>query len=130
MTSQSKTVVVSDKAPKAVGPYSAGIQAGNLVFTAGQVGIDRALGRLVEGGLEAETHQALKNLGYVLESGGASYTSVVKTTVFLTDMAHYAAVNAIYAEYFTGDAPARSAIAVKALPLGAMVEIEAIALRS
>lgn len=129
MSSQQKTVITSDQAPEAVGPYSAVIQAGNLVFTAGQIGIDRQIGRLVDGGLEAQTHQALKNLGYLLETAGSSYNQVVKTTVFLTDMDHYATLNGIYAEYFSGEAPARSAVAVKGLPLGALVEIEAIALR-
>jgi 2-iminobutanoate/2-iminopropanoate deaminase len=123
-----KQVIVADKAPKAVGPYSAGIRTGNLVFTAGQIGLDRETGKMVEGGVEAQARQVLFNLQNVLESGGASLGSVVKTTVFLADMADYAKVNAIYAEYFTDTPPARSAVQVAGLPLGALVEIEAIAL--
>ncbi len=124
-----KEVIVADKAPKAIGPYSAGIRFGDFVFTAGQVGIDRSLGKLVEGGAEAEARQALKNLQSILEAAGTSLDNVVKTTVFLKDMADYAAVNAIYAEFFTSNHPARSAVMVAGLPAGASVEIEAIAVR-
>ena len=121
-----KEIIVADKAPKALGPYSAGIRFGPFVFTAGQVGIDRQVGKLVEGGVEAEARQALKNLQNVLESGGSSLANVLKTTVFLKDMADYAVVNAIYAEFFTENHPACSAVQVSALPAGAAVEIEAI----
>ncbi len=123
-----KQIITPDKAPKAIGPYSAGIRAGNFVFTAGQIGIDRQTGKLVPGGVEAEARQALFNLQNVLESAGTSLENVVKTTVFLRDINDYAAVNAIYAEYFTENPPARSAVQVAALPAGAAVEIEAIAL--
>lgn len=121
-------VVETDRAPRAIGPYSQGIASGGLVFTAGQVGLDPATGQLVEGGVEAETRQALANLGAVLLAGGASLASVVKTTVFLADMADFAAMNAVYAEQFEAPFPARSTVAVRALPLGARFEIEAIAL--
>jgi len=123
-----KEIIVADKAPKAIGPYSAGIRFGDFVFTAGQVGIDREIGKLVEGGVEAEARQALKNLQAILETAGTSLDNVVKTTVFLKDMGDYAAVNAIYAEFFTANHPARSAVAVAGLPAGAMVEIEAVAI--
>ena len=122
-----REIVISDKAPKAIGPYSAGIRFGPFVFTAGQVGIDRKLGKMVEGGVEAEARQALTNLKSVLEAAGTSLENVVKTTVFLKDMDDYAAVNAIYAEFFTSNYPARSAVAVAGLPAGTQVEIEAIA---
>ena len=123
-----KEIIVADKAPKAIGPYSAGIRFGDFVFTAGQVGIDREIGKLVEGGVEAEARQALKNLQAILETAGTSLDNVVKTTVFLKDMGDYAAVNAIYAEFFTANHPARSAVAVAGLPADAMVEIEAVAI--
>lgn len=119
--------VATDRAPRAIGPYSQGIASGDLVFTAGQIGLDPATGQLVEGGVEAETRRALANLGAVLEAGGASMASVVKTTVFLADMADFAAVNAVYAEHFAAPFPARSTVAVRALPLGARFEIEAVA---
>ncbi len=123
-----KQVIVSERAPEAVGPYSAGIRAGDFIFTAGQIGIDRRLGRLVEGGVQAEVRQALYNLSSVLEAAGSSLEQVVKTTVFLRDMGDYATVNSIYGEYFASQPPARSAVQVAALPLGAAVEIEAIAI--
>lgn len=125
-----KQVIVAEKAPKAIGPYSAGITTGCLVFTAGQLGIDPNTGKLVEGGIQAQTRQALTNLSAVLASGGSSLDQVLKTTVFLQDIAEFAQMNAVYGEFFKSDYPARSAIQVAALPLGAAVEIEAIALAS
>ncbi len=124
-----KEIIATEKAPQAVGPYSQGIVAGNLVFTAGQVAIDPAIGKLIEGDAPTQARQALKNLQAVLEAGGASLAQVVKTTVFLADMNDYAAVNAVYAEFFTENPPARSAVQVAKLPLGALVEIEAVALK-
>jgi 2-iminobutanoate/2-iminopropanoate deaminase len=123
-----KQVILSAKAPEAIGPYSAGMRIGNLVFTAGQLGIDRSTGELVSGGIGPETRQALKNLGYILESAASSLDLVVKTTVFLRDIADYPQMNAVYAEYFTDRPPTRSAVQVAALPKGAAVEIEAIAI--
>lgn len=123
-----KEIISTENAPKAIGPYSVGTRAGHFVFTAGQIGIDPATGKLVEGGVEAQARQALTNLKHILESAGASLETVLKTTVFLQDMADYAAVNAIYADFFTANFPARSAVAVAALPAGAAVEIEAIAI--
>ena len=122
-----KEVIVSDKAPMPIGPYSAGIRFGQFVFTAGQVGIDRSIGRLVEGGVEAETRQVMKNLAHILEVAGTSLNNVVKTTIFLKDIADFAAVNAIYNEFFSSAYPARSTVQAAALPAGASVEIDVIA---
>ena len=116
----------TEKAPAAIGPYSQGIIAGNMLFLSGQGGIDPATGKVVEGGVEAETLQAMKNIKALLEEAGIDFTKVVKTTCFLADMADFAAFNAIYAEYFTTK-PARSCVAAKDLPLGFKVEVEVIA---
>jgi len=123
-----KKVVATDKAPQAIGPYSVAIKAGGFVFTSGQIGLVPATMTIVEGGVEAEARQVLTNLGNVLEAAGVSYKDVVKTTVFLKDMGDFAKVNAIYGEFFTENPPARSAVAVAALPKGALVEIEAVAM--
>ncbi len=123
-----KNIVVSEKAPKAIGPYSVAVQVGNLVFTSGQLGLDPQSGNLAPGGVEAETRQALTNLQHVLADSGSGLEAVVKTTVFLKDMADFQKVNAIYAEFFTENPPARSAVQVAALPKGGLVEIEAVAI--
>lgn len=128
MLTPEKKVVVSDKAPEPIGPYSAGISTGNLIFTAGQLGIDRQTGEIVAGGIEAETRQALMNLQYILEAAGSSIQQVLKTTVFLRDMNEFGRMNAVYGEFFTVKPPARSTIQVAALPKAGAVEIEAIAL--
>lgn len=122
-----RKVVTAPKAPAAVGPYSAGIQIDNLVYTAGQIPLDPENGQLVAGEIEEQTHQALTNLKNVLEAAGSSLEWVVKTTVFLQNMGDFARMNSIYAEFFQSDPPARSAVEVSALPLGALVEIEAVA---
>jgi 2-iminobutanoate/2-iminopropanoate deaminase len=122
-----KQVVVAKDAPKAIGPYSAGVKIGDFVYTAGQLGIDPTIGGFVEGGIDAQTRQALKNLKAVLEAAGSSLENVVKTTVFLRDMDEFAAMNSVYAEFFTENFPARSAVQVARLPLDAAVEIEAVA---
>ena len=122
-----KVIIKSDKAPKAIGPYSVAKQYGNLVLTAGQIGIDPKTGELVSGGIEAETRQVLTNLRHVLEAAESSLDMVLKTTVFLCDMNDFAKMNAIYAEFFTDNHPARSTVQVSALPKGGMVEIEAVA---
>ena len=124
-----REVVSTEKAPAAVGPYSQAIGWGQLVFTAGQIGLDPQTGSMVEGGLEAETERVLDNLEAVLEEAGTALDRVLKTTIFLLDMQDFAAVNAIYAKRFSGRPPARSTVAVSALPLGARVEIEVIASR-
>ncbi|HEX2981559.1 MAG TPA: RidA family protein [Anaerolineaceae bacterium] len=123
-----KTVITTEHAPKAIGPYSVGIQAGSFVFTSGQIGLDPATNQVVEGGVEAETRQVFKNLSGVLEAAGTSLANVVKTTVCLRDMNDFAKMNAIYAEYFTEKQPARTTVAVAGLPKGVAVEIEAIAI--
>ena len=122
-----KEVVVSDKAPKALGPYSAANRFGDLIYTAGQIGLDPATGKLVEGGIEEQTRQALVNLKNILEAAGSSLDNVLKTIVFLQDINEFGRMNAVYAEFFTQDFPARSAFQVGALPAGAAVEIEAVA---
>lgn len=124
-----KQAVKTDQAPAALGPYSQAIKAGEFVFTAGQVGIDPATGKLVEGGIEAQTQRALQNIGAILEAAGTSLTQVVKTTVFLSNMVDFTAMNGVYKGVFADDpAPARSTVQVAGLPLGAMVEIECVAL--
>ena len=124
----SKEIVSTDRAPAAVGPYSQAVRAGNLVYTAGQIPLDPATGKMVEGGIQTQVEQALDNLQAVLEAAGSSLEQVIKTTVFLQDMDNFAAMNEVYARFFSGDPPARSAVEVARLPLGALVEIEAVAL--
>ena len=114
-------------APRAIGPYSQGIKANGLLFTAGQVGFDPESGELVDGGIAEQTHRVLQNLRAILRAGGTDLTQVVKTTVFLVDMADFALMNEVYAEFFGDHRPARSTVAVASLPRGARVEIEAIA---
>jgi 2-iminobutanoate/2-iminopropanoate deaminase len=123
-----KSAVSTNLAPKAIGPYSAGIKTDRFVFTAGQLGIIPETGNLIEGGIENETKQSLQNIRNILEAAGTSLELVVKTTVFLRDMNDFARMNSIYAEFFTENPPARSTVQVAALPKGAAVEIEAIAL--
>ena len=129
-TTEGKKIVFSEKAPKAIGPYSQAIRTENLVFTAGQIGLDPAAMELVEGGVEAQTRQALTNLKHVLENADSGLNFVVKTTVFLKDMNDFANMNSVYAEFFPENPPARSTVQVAALPKGALVEIECIALLS
>jgi len=129
MATLEKKVIRSEKAPKAIGPYSVAIESGGFVFCAGQTGINPVTGELVSADLEAQTRQVLTNLKNVLEASGTSLDKVVKTTVFLRDMADFPKMNAIYAEYFSSNPPARSTIAVAGLPKGGIVEIEAIALK-
>ena len=129
MTIHEKKVIVSEKAPKAIGPYSVAIESGGFIFCAGQTGIDPATGNLVSDDLESQTRQVLTNLKSVLEAAGSSLDKVVKTTVFLRDMADFPKMNAIYADFFTSNPPARSTIAVAGLPKGGVVEIEAVALK-
>lgn len=120
--------ISTDKAPAAVGPYSQAVRVGDFVFAAGQVAIDPTVGMLIEGDVAAQTRQVLINLSAVLEAAGSSLGHVVKTTVFLKDMGQFKTMNAVYAEFFPSDPPARSTIEVAALPLGALVEIEAVAM--
>jgi 2-iminobutanoate/2-iminopropanoate deaminase len=121
--------VATAGAPAAIGPYSQGIASGELVFCSGQIGLDPATGSLVEGGVEAQAERALRNLAAVLDAAGCSFGDVVKTTLFLADIGDVATVNAIYGRFMPDPPPARSTFAVGALPKGALVEVEAIAVR-
>ena len=127
-TLEGKKIVQTDKAPKAIGPYSQAIRLEGLVFSAGQIGLDPSTGELVPGGVEAQTRQVLTNLKNVLAAADSELSFVVKTTVFLKDMNDFQKMNAVYAEFFPENPPARSTVAVSALPKGALVEIEAVAL--
>ncbi len=126
--SSEKEIVRTEHAPKAIGPYSVGVKASHFVFTAGQIGLIPETGVIVTGGVEAETRQALTNVRAILEEAGSSLDHVVKTTVFLMDMADFSRMNAVYGEFFSTNPPARSAVQVAGLPKGALVEIEAIGL--
>lgn len=121
-----KKTIYAEKAPAAVGPYAHAVEAGNLIFTSGQLGLDPEKGTLPEG-IEAQTHQALKNLGAVLEAAGVGYDHVVRTMVFLDNMDDFAVVNEIYGMYFKGEVPARSCVEAARLPKGGLIEIECIA---
>ena len=122
-----KKVISTTKAPSAIGPYSQAIQVGNIIYTSGQIPIDPATGSFVEGGIKEQTRQSLLNVKAILEEVGLTMGNVVKTTVFMADMNDFADMNAVYAEFFTEPFPARSAVAVKTLPKGALVEIEVVA---
>ncbi len=122
-----KQVINTPQAPAAIGPYSQAIQIGNLVFTSGQIPIDPATGTLVQGGIKEQTRRSLANVKAVLEAAGLSMDKVVKTTVFMADMNDFADMNSVYAEFFSEPYPARSAVAVKTLPKGALVEVEVVA---
>jgi 2-iminobutanoate/2-iminopropanoate deaminase len=124
---QERTVIHTDKAPAAIGPYSQAIRLGALVFTSGSLGLDAATGKLVEGGIEAQTKKALDNLSSILKAAGSDLSAVAKTTVFVSDLKNFPVVNKIYGEYFHHEPPARSTVEVAGLPMGALVEIEAIA---
>ena len=120
-------MISTKNAPAAIGPYSQAIQVGNLVYTSGQIPIDPATGNFVEGGIKEQTRQSLTNVKAILEEAGLTMGNVVKTTVFMADMADFADMNSVYAEFFSEPYPARSAVAVKTLPKGAFVEIEVVA---
>lgn len=121
-----KQIIHTDKAPAAIGPYVQAQKIGDWLFTSGQLGIDVVKGGLADG-VEAQAHAAMKNLGSILAAAGANYDNIVKTTIFVKDLADFAAVNQVYASYFAGDYPARSCVQVAALPMGGLVEIEAVA---
>jgi 2-iminobutanoate/2-iminopropanoate deaminase len=127
-TIEGKGIVLTNKAPKPIGPYSQAIRTESMVFAAGQAGLNPETGELVKGGVEAETRQVLTNLKNVLEASDSGLNLVVKTTVFLIDMNDFPKMNAIYGEFFPKDPPARSTVAVAALPKDARVEIEAVAI--
>lgn len=119
--------VSTKSAPEAIGPYSQAVKTDGLVFVSGQLPIDPQTGAFPEGGIAAQTNQSLKNLGSILAEAGSDYSKVIKTTVFLADMADFAVMNEVYSSFFNAPFPARSAIAVKELPKGAFVEVECIA---
>ncbi len=121
-----KKIIASPLAPKAVGPYSQAVEAAGALYVSGQLPIDGATGKMAEG-IEAQTRQSLTNLGHILHEAGYDYTDVVKTTVLLNSIADFGAMNAVYAEYFTSEMPARICYQVAALPMGALVEIDAVA---
>ena len=122
-----KKRIVTDKAPAALGPYSQAIAAGGMLYASGQVPVDPATGELAGADIETQARQVFENLKQVLQAAGADFGSVVKTTVFLTDLANFGVVNEIYAEYFTEPYPARSCVQISALPKGALIEAELIA---
>ena len=122
-----KKIISTTKAPSAIGPYSQAMQVGNLIYTSGQIPINPATGSFVEGGIKEQTRQSLLNVKAILEETGLTMGNVVKTTVFMADMNDFADMNAVYAEFFAEPYPARSAVAVKTLPNGALVEIEVVA---
>ena len=122
-----KKIISTTKAPSAIGPYSQAIQVGKLIYTSGQIPINPATGSFVEGGIKEQTRQSLLNVKAILEEAGLTMGNVVKTTVFMADMNDFADMNAVYAEFFTEPYPARSAVAVKTLPKGTLVEIEVVA---
>jgi 2-iminobutanoate/2-iminopropanoate deaminase len=123
----SKQIINTTNAPAPIGPYNQSVKAGGLIFISGQIAMDPATGNITAEGVEAETHQVMKNLHAILQAAGLGFSAVVKTTIFLTDMSLFAAVNEIYAGYFEGDHPARETVAVKGLPRGVNVEISMIA---
>lgn len=127
-TTEGKKIIHTDKAPGAIGPYSQAVRTENMVYTAGQIGLDPATMEIVSGGIEAETRQVLNNLKQVLAAANSGLNYVVKTTVFLRDMADFPKMNVIYSEFFPENPPARSTVAVKTLPKDVAVEIECIAL--
>lgn len=122
-----RTAVATDAAPRAIGPYSQGIRAGQWLFVSGQVPIDPSSGQLVTGDIAAQTHQVFRNIGEILKAGSASFDHVVRTTVFLADMDDFAAMNGVYASYFGAPAPARATVQVARLPKDASIEIDVIA---
>lgn len=124
-----KTVIATTEAPKAVGPYSQAVAVGDFLFAAGQIPLDPATGELIEGDVTAQTERVLQNVAGVLRANGMTFANVVKSTVFMVDLANFAAMNAVYSKYFSEPFPARSTIQVAALPKGAQVEIEVVAAR-
>ena len=124
-----KKVIATEHAPKAIGPYSQAIEANGMLFVSGQLPVDPATGKIVEGGIQEQTEQVLKNVGAILKEAGYTFANVVKSTCLLSTMDHFAGMNEVYARYDQSEAPARAAFAVQKLPLGVMVEIECIAVK-
>lgn len=124
-----KKIINSPKAPKAIGPYSQAVEANGTLYISGQIPVDVNTGKFVEGGIKEQTEQVLKNVGHILEAAGYTYDDVVKTTCLLSDIADFTAMNEVYAQFYKTECPARAAFAVKSLPMGALVEIETIAVK-
>lgn len=124
-----KKVVSTDKAPKAIGPYSQAIEANGFLFISGQVPIDPSTGKLIEGGIQDQTEQVLRNIGAILTAAGLGFENVIKCTCLLSNMDHFPAMNEVYSRYFVENQPARAAYGVVQLPLGALIEIECVAAR-
>ena len=124
-----KLVISTENAPKAIGPYSQAVEANGMLFIPGQIPIAPESGKIVEGGIEEQTEQVMKNIGAILSAAGYSYADVVKSTCLLTDMTHFAGMNKVYARYYPSSPPARAAFAVKELPMQVLVEIETIAVK-
>jgi 2-iminobutanoate/2-iminopropanoate deaminase len=122
-----RETVSTEKAPAAIGPYSQAVRCGGFLFCSGQIPLDPGTGKIVEGGIAEQTERVLSNLGAVLSAGGATFASVVKTTVYLVDLSEFPAMNAVYGRFFPGEPPARATVEVSKLPAGARVEVEAIA---
>ncbi len=122
-----RKIVRTDGAPKAIGPYSQAVASGGFLFCSGQIPLDPATGKIVDGGIEEQTARVLRNLEAVLSAGGASLAAVVKTTVYMVDLADFPKMNVVYGKFFTGDPPARATVQVAKLPAGALVEIDAVA---
>ena len=124
-----KRIISTEKAPKAIGPYSQAIEANGMLFISGQIPIDPAIGKVIEGGINEQTEQVMKNIGEILHAAGYDFRDVVKSTCLLSDMDNFAAMNAIYGKYYPEKPPARAAYSVVKLPLGVLVEIETIAVK-
>ena len=124
-----KNVIFTDKAPKAIGPYSQAIEINGMLFISGQIPIDPATSKIVDGAIKEQTEQVMKNIGAILKSAGYDYSDVVKSNCLLSDMDNFAAMNAVYGKYYPENPPARAAYAVVKLPMGALVEIETIAVK-
>lgn len=124
-----KKVIATSKAPGAIGPYSQAIEANGMLFISGQIPIDPATGKIVEGDITEQTEQVMKNIAAILDAAGYSFENVVKSTCLLSDMSNFAAMNAVYGKYYSNEPPARAAFAVKGLPLNALIEIETIAVK-
>ena len=122
-----KKIITTEKAPKAIGPYSQAVEANGFLYISGQIPIDPAIGKVIEGGIKEQTEQVMKNIGAILEAAGYTYADVVKSTCLLSDMDNFAAMNAVYGKYYTTECPARAAYAVVKLPMGVLIEIETIA---
>jgi 2-iminobutanoate/2-iminopropanoate deaminase len=122
-----KKIIFTEKAPKAIGPYSQAVEINGILFVSGQVPINPSTGKLIEGGIKEQTEQVMKNIGAILEAAGFSFSDVVKSTCLLSDMANFAEMNEIYGSYYPENSPARAAYGVVKLPLGALIEIETIA---